>query len=100
MLEFGDRSRTPLFMLAGCCMTCGREDGMKGGGNWEQRISRVLLAPSCVTLGTGMVSPRDLLPSLAWITPATGDLRHLRLSDSQLIKSQVLKGIKRHEKCC
>lgn len=43
---------------------------------------------------------RDLLPLLAWITPETGDLRHLRLSDALLIKSQVLKGIKRHEKCC
>lgn len=43
---------------------------------------------------------RDLLPLLAWITPGTGDLRHLRLPDSLLIKSQVLKGIERHEKCC
>lgn len=31
---------TPLFMLAGYCMTCGQEDGMKGGGNWEQGNSR------------------------------------------------------------
>lgn len=41
---------------------------------------------------------RDLLPLLAWITPGTGDLRHLRLPDSLVIKSQMLKGIKRHEK--
>lgn len=47
---------TSLFMMAGCCMTCGQEDGMKGGGSWEQGISRVLLARSFTMLSTGTVS--------------------------------------------
>lgn len=41
---------------------------------------------------------RDLLPLLPWIVSGTGDLRHLRLPGSLLIKSQLLEGIKRHEK--
>lgn len=43
---------TSLFALSRCCMTCVQEDGVKGDGNWEQGISRVLLALSFIMLST------------------------------------------------
>lgn len=56
---------------------------------------------SCIEPGTGMASLWELSPPLAWMTQGIGGFEIcLRFSNSPLIKSQMLKGIKRHEKCC
>lgn len=68
---------------------------MKGDGNWERGISRVLLAQSCTTLGTGMVSLRDLLPPLAWITP--GDLGIWDMSQAFRFSVNQIPSVKRNQ---